>query len=140
MANTPDQGKLMNQLGKILGPNAAGMLDKLMNSPIGEHMQSWIGQGGNQSVTPDQVSQALGQDHMSKIADQTGTTPQQAAQNISAKLPNVVDQLSPDGQLPDPQTIQANTASGAGRQTQPQGQNMAGSQQTRDPRTNPPPL
>ena len=140
MANTPDQGKLMNQLGKILGPNAAGMLDKLMNSPIGEHMQSWIGQGGNQRITADQVTEALGRDHLSQIASHTGTTLQQAAQTVADKLPHLLDQLSPEGHLPDPQTIKANTAAGA-RQGQATPADMAGSQPGATPRrTTPPPM
>ncbi|GAA2007741.1 YidB family protein [Catenulispora subtropica] len=108
MADTPDLGKMWKQLTDTVGNGVSDVFTKLKNSSIADQVQSWIGKGENKPVTADQVSEALGPDRMDKIAKQTGKTPEQAAQTMADKLPGMVDKLSPDGHLPDPQTIKAN--------------------------------
>ncbi|MEY9903831.1 uncharacterized protein YidB (DUF937 family) [Catenulispora sp. MAP12-49] len=106
-------GKTINQVKKTVGGDIGGMFNKLKNSSISEQFQSWIGKGENKPVTPEQVTQALGNEQLAKIADQTGVTPEQAAQNISQKLPTLVDKMTPDGQLPD-QPVLSGMAAGGG--------------------------
>lgn len=106
-------GKTVNQMKKTVGGDVGGLFNKLKNSSISEHFQSWIGKGENKPVTPEQVTQALGNEHLAKIADQTGVTPEQAAQNIAQKLPSMVDKMTPDGQLPD-QSALSGMAAGSG--------------------------
>ncbi|NUR61801.1 MAG: DUF937 domain-containing protein [Catenulispora sp.] len=120
MADTPDLSKLWKQLTDTVGGSVTDVFNKLKNSSIGDQVQSWIGKGENKPVTADQVTQALGQEHMERIAQKTGTTPEQAAQNMAAKLPTMVDKLTPDGQLPDPQTIKANMAGSKAAPKRPQ--------------------
>jgi len=111
-------GKTTNQVKKIVGSDIGGLFNKLKNSSISEQFQSWIGKGENKPVNADQVTQAIGQDKMEKIAQQTGTTPEQAAQTMAEKLPGMVDKMTPDGHLPDPHSIKDNVASaGAGAGT-----------------------
>ena len=155
MADTPDLGKLWKQLTDNIGDSMSDVLDKLKNSSIGEQVQSWIGKGENKPVNADQLTQAIGQDKMEKIAQQAGTTPEQAAKTMAAKLPGMVDKMTPDGQLPDPQSIRENvagasrsTSAGAGASTgsnpgtaTPMGSGTptaAAQRQQQRPRTNPP--
>jgi uncharacterized protein YidB (DUF937 family) len=113
MNETPDIGKMFSQLTSSIGGGISDMFNKLKDSSIGEQFQSWIGKGENKPVTADQVTEALGPDAMNKIAEKTGTTPEQAAQNVAKKLPGMVDKITPDGQLPDAATIKANLANAA---------------------------
>src|SRR5260221_8095722 len=113
MNETPDFGKMLSQLTNTIGSGATDMFNKLKDSSIGEQFQSWIGKGENKPVTADQVTEALGADQINKIAEKTGTTPEQAAQNMAQKLPGMVDKITPDGQLPDAQTIKDNLAKAA---------------------------
>lgn len=89
--------KMMSQLRNTVGGDVGGVLDKLKNAGLAEHVKSWIGRGENKPVTADQVSQALGNEHIAKIAEQTGVSQRQAAQNIADKLPGMVDKMTPDG-------------------------------------------
>ena len=89
--------KMMSQLRNTVGGDVGGVLDKLKNAGLAEHVKSWIGRGENKPVTADQVSQALGNEHIAKIAEQTGVSQQQAAQNIADKLPGMVDKMTPEG-------------------------------------------
>jgi uncharacterized protein YidB (DUF937 family) len=113
MNETSDIGKMFSQLTSSIGGGVTDMFNKLKNSSIGEQFQSWIGKGENKPVTADQVTDALGPDALNKMAEKTGTTPEQAAQNVAQKLPGMVDKITPDGQLPDAQTIKANLANAA---------------------------
>jgi uncharacterized protein YidB (DUF937 family) len=113
MADTPDLGKMWKQLTDNVGGGMSEVLEKLKNSAIGEQVKSWIGKGENKPVNADQVTQAIGQDKMEKIAQQAGTTPEQAAQTMAEKLPGMVDKMTPDGHLPDPQSIKDNAAGAA---------------------------
>ena len=146
MADTPDLGKLWKQMTETIGGGVGGALEKLKNSSIGEQVQSWIGKGENKPVNADQVTQAIGQDKMEKIAQQTGTTPEQAAQTMAEKLPGMVDKMTPDGHLPDPPSIQDNVASaGAGTGAMGSAANAAkaattGATQPQTPRPTPPPM
>ena len=135
MADTPDLGKLWKQLTDNVGGGMSEALDKLKKSSIGEQVQSWIGKGENKPVNADQVTQAIGQDQMEQIAQQAGTTPEQAAQTMAEKLPGMVDKMTPDGQLPDPQSIRDNVA-GAAQSTQ---NAAASTSQSAMPRSNPNP-
>src|SRR5579859_5303643 len=90
-------GKMMGQLKKIVGRDVGGVIAKIKSGGLSEHFKSWVGKGENKPVTADQVTQALGNEQIAKIADQTGTSQQQAAQNIADKLPGMVDKMTPEG-------------------------------------------
>ena len=138
MADTPDLGKLWKQLTDNVGGGVSEALDKLKKSGIGEQVQSWIGKGENKPVNADQVTQAIGQDQMEQIAQQAGTTPEQAAQAMADKLPGMVDKMTPDGQLPNPQSIKDNVAGAQNTTTTATAMGTAATGQA-TPRTNPTP-
>ena len=94
-------GNLLSQFSSKTG-GIGSLVSKLNSGGLGQHVQSWIGHGENQPVSPDQVRQALGEDQISRLAQQAGTTPDQAAQELAQKLPNAVDKLTPEGSVPEP--------------------------------------
>ena len=77
-----------------------GLLEKLRGAGLAEIVQSWIGTGANQPVSPDQLNAALGEQHVGQLAAAVGVAPQQLLAMLSQHLPGLVDQLSPGGELP----------------------------------------
>ncbi|MEU6901613.1 YidB family protein [Streptomyces virginiae] len=77
-----------------------GLLDMLTKSGLADQAQSWIGTGQNQSVSGAQISEALPDETLQKVAAQTGVSPEQAADEIAQALPEAVDQLTPGGEIP----------------------------------------
>jgi uncharacterized protein YidB (DUF937 family) len=77
-----------------------GILAKLQAAGLGEAVQSWVGTGANQPVSADQLGGALGSDLMGMLAQQLGGTTQQAAGTLAKLLPGLIDQLTPQGQMP----------------------------------------
>lgn len=86
---------LVNQAGGL-----PGLLAKLQAGGLGEATQSWVGTGANRSVSPDQLDSALGPDLMAMIARQMGGNTQQASSTMAELLPELIDRLTPQGQLP----------------------------------------
>lgn len=80
----------------------AGLTELLRNGGLGEAVESWIGTGANQSVSAEQVGQALDQSgHLQQLADAAGISKDQAAQHLSELLPEVISRLTPNGNLPE---------------------------------------
>ncbi len=88
------------------GMDLSGLLDKFKDSGLGDQVGSWLGGGKNKPVTPEQVTQALGADRVEQLAKQAGVSANQEADGIAKALPQLVDKLSPQGQLPDPSSFQ----------------------------------
>lgn len=76
------------------------ILEQLNAGGLGDQVQSWIGKGGNLPVSPEQIEQVLGSGPLADIAERFGIDPANAAQQVSAMLPGLIDQLTPDGKLP----------------------------------------
>ena len=98
-------GMLANKAGATQGGAAAGGLRDLMarfqQGGLGDVLGSWIGTGQNLPVSSDQLSNVLGSDMLAKIAQQLGVSHGEAASQLSEVLPQVVDELTPDGHVPE---------------------------------------
>jgi uncharacterized protein YidB (DUF937 family) len=84
--------------------SASGGLGSLMQAfesgGLGHLFQSWVGNGQNLPVSPDQIQSVLGNSGMlQRIAQATGMQPADIAQHLSVVLPQIVDHLTPNGQI-----------------------------------------
>ncbi len=103
----PSRGTLLGALLTALNDGSYGggsplnvLLDMLTEAGLTEEKESWIGPGENLPVTGAQILQALPEDTLKQVAQQTGVTPDRAATEIAQALPHTVDRLTPDGRLP----------------------------------------
>jgi uncharacterized protein YidB (DUF937 family) len=87
-------GMLMNGgLQKILG--------QLQQSGNGAKGQSWVSTGPNEPADADDIRAALSEQELAQIAQQLGVSEDEAAEAVARVLPDVVDQATPEGELPD---------------------------------------
>ncbi len=77
-----------------------GIVAQMQQQGMGAAVKSWVGTGPNQPITADQVHQAFGQGTIAEMAAKAGLNPQDLAQKLSQLLPQVVDKLTPGGQIP----------------------------------------
>ncbi len=80
--------------------NLQGLVDQFNKAGLGDQVQSWVSNGPNQSISPEQVQKALGTGTLDQAAAQAGIPPEQAAGDLAKVLPEVVNAASPTGQLP----------------------------------------
>src|SRR6516162_1094635 len=79
---------------------AGGLMDKLQNGGLGNLVNSWVGPGQNQPVSPHQLGPALGPDIIKTLAQRSGLSEEVLIRQLSQALPGLVDKLTPNGRLP----------------------------------------
>ena len=77
-----------------------GLLGKFQNAGLGSQVASWVGNGPNQPVSADQVHSALGADQIAQLAQKFGIPPEQVAEHLAQILPELVNHVTPNGQVP----------------------------------------
>lgn len=77
-----------------------GILQQLQSSGLADQVTSWIGTGENAPVSGNQIKDALGAENVEQIARQAGVEPEHAATGLAQLLPQIIDKLTPDGQVP----------------------------------------
>ena len=89
-------------LQKLFSSNGGlkGMTSKLTNSGMGHQVQSWIGTGENQPVSGQQVQQAIDPNDVHQMAKSAGMSDQEACDQVAKAMPEMVNQATPQGQIP----------------------------------------
>ena len=112
--NVPETGGgigdlLKNGLGGLLAGGAAGsvvsgglndLLKQFQQSGHGETVNSWVGTGPNKTISPTDLASALGSERVNAVVTQTGMSRDDLLRQLSQYLPQVVDQLTPEGRVP----------------------------------------
>ena len=77
-----------------------GVLDKLKSGGLGDQVASWVGTGENQAVSADQITNALGSSQIAELAAKFGITPDVLSGQLAQHLPDVINKLTPHGEVP----------------------------------------
>lgn len=93
---------LLPQLIAMLSkPGALGNLTSaFQNAGLGNVLQSWLSNGQNLPISADQVKQVLGSGTVASLAKSAGIGEGDASSALAGLLPQVIDKLSPGGNLP----------------------------------------
>ncbi|MBL0123229.1 MAG: DUF937 domain-containing protein [Betaproteobacteria bacterium] len=83
------------------GGGLGGLINSFQNAGMGDQLKSWIGTGANMPISADQLASALGSDKIRDIASQLGMSHGEVSGGLADMLPQMIDKLSPNGQLPD---------------------------------------
>lgn len=99
------QEKAVSKLLGDKGEKLSALLDKLRKANLDDAVKSWIAKGKNKTVTAGQVQAALGDQQVNSVAKDMGVSKQEAAGTIAKLLPTIIDKLTPDGLVPDPDAL-----------------------------------
>ena len=123
---SPIQGVLMNMLGGGqqrgvgtpgqapgqppgmmggMGGGLGALISQFEQAGLGGIAQSWVSNGPNQSVSPQQLQSVFGAQQVQGMASQAGMQPQDFLSQLSQHLPKAVDGMTPGGRLPNESTI-----------------------------------
>ncbi len=86
--------------GMMGGGGLQGLMGQFQNAGLGHIAQSWIGNGPNQSISPDQVRNVFGDQQIQQMSQQSGMPQQDLLSQLAQHLPSVVDHMTPNGQMP----------------------------------------
>lgn len=77
------------------------LLQNFQKNGLGDVISSWVGTGSNQAISPQQIRQGLGQETLQRMAAQSGTSVENASASLASLLPQIIDKLTPGGEVPD---------------------------------------
>src|SRR6516164_9147964 len=77
-----------------------GVVNEFEKNGLGATVKSWVGTGPNQPISPDEVHKVLGPDLLQRLSEKSGLSVQDLAQRLSHVLPQAVDRLTPNGEVP----------------------------------------
>jgi uncharacterized protein YidB (DUF937 family) len=93
-------------LGGILSGGLGDLLRRFQANGHGDTAQSWVETGSNKQIAPSELEEALGPERVQWLVEQTGMSKEELMTGLSAKLPDAVDKLTPEGRLPSPEEAQ----------------------------------
>jgi uncharacterized protein YidB (DUF937 family) len=105
-------------LGSVLGGGQGGgsagglgglgaLLNGFQQAGMGDQVASWVGTGQNMPISAADVSKVLGSGAVAQIAQQAGVSQGDASAGLAVLLPQLVDHLTPKGQLPEGAQLEA---------------------------------
>jgi uncharacterized protein YidB (DUF937 family) len=89
--------------GTVLSGGLGNLIKEFQDSGHGRAAQSWVGTGPNQKIAPNELASALGNDTIDALSRQTGVGREDLLAGLSQHLPDLINQLTPNGRLPTEQ-------------------------------------
>jgi uncharacterized protein YidB (DUF937 family) len=88
------------RLGGALRGGLGGMADMFRQAGMQRQVDSWIAQGPNLAVSPNEITAALGESQLSQLAEQSGMSRSDVSRELADILPGMVDRMTPGGEMP----------------------------------------
>lgn len=95
---------LESVMGMISNPETgglAGLVQKISTGGLSEQVASWVGTGKNLPVSAEQIQSMLRSSGLQDVANEFGFNTSEAVNQLSSLLPQVIDKLTPNGQVPE---------------------------------------
>lgn len=99
-----DVGAIVSALSGLTGGSGfdiGAILENLNGSGLADLATSWLGDGANQAISPEQIGALFGPDKLNEFASQLGLSESEAAGGLSDALPQMIDSGSTGGNLLD---------------------------------------
>lgn len=98
-------GPLLQVALQMLASNGSAgglgsLIQQFQRAGMGPQMDSWISTGQNMPISPDQLMQVFGRGQMQQMAAGSGLDADQLSGGLAGMLPQLIDHLTPSGQVP----------------------------------------
>lgn len=103
-ANQAQSGNVLLQIAlSMLQQNGGleGVLGKLRQGGLEQQADSWVSTGQNMDVSADQLQQVFGSKTINDLASRFGMPVDQAGSAMAQVLPDIINRLTPQGQVPE---------------------------------------
>ncbi len=99
------QGGLMGALAALINnPETGGipgLIERFKEKGMGDIIASWIGTGEKLPISGEQVQSVFGSEQVQAIAQKLGMSSSETSDGLASLLPQVIDKLTPGGQVPE---------------------------------------
>ena len=102
--NQAQGGNLLLQIAlSMLQQNGGleGVLGKFRQGGLAQQADSWVSTGQNMNISADQLQQVFGSSTVSDLASRLGMSEDQAGSAMAQMLPDIINRLTPQGQVPE---------------------------------------
>jgi uncharacterized protein YidB (DUF937 family) len=94
-------GGLLGGAGSIVSGGLNDLLRQFQINGEGDKAASWVSTEPNKPITPRELEQALGEERIGWLMQQTGLSRSKLLAGLSQELPEAVDNLTPHGRIPN---------------------------------------
>lgn len=96
----------LSVLGDKNSGGFAGLVKSFQSNGLEQVVGSWISTGKNLPISAEQIAQVFGPAKIQQFAQQSGTSQTGVSALLATLLPAIIDQLTPDGNVPDENALQ----------------------------------
>lgn len=100
-----DLGNIVSALNGLAGEgrnfDLGGLISSLESGGLGSILGSWLGDGANEGISPEQIGSALGADKVTEFASNLGLSESEALGGLSDAIPQMIDKASSGGSILD---------------------------------------
>jgi uncharacterized protein YidB (DUF937 family) len=89
----------------VLSGGLGDLLKQFQQKGQGDVANSWVSNGPNKAISSNDLASALGADQISALMSQSGLSRDELLAGLSQQLPEVVNELTPDGRVPTEQEL-----------------------------------
>ncbi len=105
-SDTTASDSITSILGKLLssdnGGNGLGnIVNAMQEKGLGSIVESWLGDGDNAEIAPEQLREVVGSDTIAAMAADVGTDEDSILDTLKDALPQIIDKSSSGGSLLD---------------------------------------
>ncbi|HEY1458916.1 MAG TPA: YidB family protein [Casimicrobiaceae bacterium] len=100
---TQGQSPLVAMALQVIQQNGGlpGIISKFQHGGLTDHVDSWVGTGQNLPMNGNQLREILGSGTIGQIAEQVGMSHSDASSGLAQVLPELINRLTPTGQVPE---------------------------------------
>ncbi len=102
-----DSDSVSAMLGKLLsggeesGGGLGGIIAAMQEKGLGDIVESWLGDGDNADIAPEQVKEVIGEQQIAEMAASVGADEETILDTLKDALPQIIDKSSSGGSLLD---------------------------------------
>jgi uncharacterized protein YidB (DUF937 family) len=87
--------------GNVLTGGLGDLMDRFKQAGQGDTADSWVNPGvPTRGLSPAEVEQAIGRENLDELSKRTGLRHEELLDRLATSIPETVDRLTPDGQMP----------------------------------------
>ena len=87
-------------IGALLTGGMMDLVNQFRGAGKADAVESWVARGPNQTVSPNDLSKVLTEEQIAFLSERTGLSREALLAGLSERLPQVVDELTPEGRVP----------------------------------------